>query len=419
MKMESETTFDMRVECDRNSMEGALNQGEGVLRLAPAWVARKSFIPGGRLRLDPSHLYPFGKGRGGVNTRWLGSTLHADNGPETGPYEGVSLVVTPKNTLLPFDAVVAELGSAVIGDRQWNTYAGWTAFAKFFDSMYPLPLHIHSQERDAERIGQHGKPEAYYYSPQMNNHLGMQPITYLGLRPGTTRTQILARLKEHSAGGDNRISELSVGYRTRLTGGWDVPAGILHAPASVCTYEPQAASDVMTIFEAWSNFAEVETSSLWRDVPPEHVGDFDFLIDMLAWDANLDPDFATRRVLYPRETSYSGSGDETFIEKWIVYKSPAFSAKELTLHPGATVTIPESDAYGIICVQGRGTIAGVPLETVTMIKVNDLTNDEYFVTAEAASRGVEIRNTSEVEPLVCLKHYGPGNVELEAECLLW
>lgn len=83
------------------------------------------------------------------------------------------------------------------------------------------------------------------------------------------------------------------------------------------------------------------------------------------------------------------------------------------------MTIPESDAYGIVCVQGRGTIAGMPLETVTMIKVSDLTNDEYFVTAEAASRGVEIRNTSLVEPLVCLKHYGPGNVELEADRLLW
>ncbi len=417
--MGSETTFDMRVERDRSSMDGALNHGEGILRLAPAWVARRSFIPGGRLRVDPSHLYPFGKGRGGVNTRWLGSTVHADNGPDTGPYEGVSMVVTPKGALLPFDAVVAELGASVIGDRQWNAYGGLTAFAKFFDSLYPLPFHVHSQERDAALIGQHGKSEAYYYSPQMNNHLGMQSITYLGLRPGTTRAQVIERLKEHSAGGDNRISDLSVGYRTRLTGGWDVPAGVLHAPASVCTYEPQAASDVMTLFESWSNNAEIETNALWRDVPPEYVGDFDFLVDMLAWNENVDPDFATRRVLSPQETSYSVSGDNSFSEKWVAYKSPAFSAKELTLRPGAAVTIPDSDAYGIVCVQGRGTLAGLPLETVTMIKVSDLTNDEYFVTAEAASRGVEIRNTSDVEPLVCLKHYGPGNVELEAARLLW
>ena len=47
-----------------------------------------------------------------------------------------------------------------------------------------------------------------------------------------------------------------------------------------------------------------------------------------------------------------------------------------------------------------------------MVRINDLTRDEYFVTATAAARGVTIENHSDSEPLVLLKHYGPGNEEL-------
>ena len=47
-----------------------------------------------------------------------------------------------------------------------------------------------------------------------------------------------------------------------------------------------------------------------------------------------------------------------------------------------------------------------------MVRINELTRDEYFVTAPAASRGVTITNASDSEPLVVLKHFGPGNVEL-------
>ena len=73
-----------------------LNDGEGVLRLAPTWVPRVFSTPGRRLRLHPDDYYPFGKDRGGIDERWLSSPIRADNGPATGAFEGLSLVVDPR-----------------------------------------------------------------------------------------------------------------------------------------------------------------------------------------------------------------------------------------------------------------------------------------------------------------------------------
>lgn len=412
--MAKETTFDIPVDSSADAIERVMEHGDGVLRLAPAWVPRAFCTPGRRLRLHPDDYYPFEKGRGGIDERWLGCAIRADNGPGTGPYEGLSLAVDPDaKSLVPFDELVSHHKADVVGERMWTTDGAWSAYSKFYDNLLPLPFHMHPMDEDMEALGKRGKPEAYYYAPQMNNYLGDQSIMYIGLQPETTKEQLLERLQRHQRGGDNRITDYSIGYRTRIGEGWDVPAGILHAPSSICTYEPQRASDVLSMFESWSNNMEVGADLLWKDVPPEHHGDYEYLIEMLDWEANVDPNFHQNRAMVPYETDFSeASADGRFVEKWIVYKSDAFSAKELTVFPGQTAVIEEKDAYGLIAVQGFGMIDEQPLAAITMVRINELTRDEYFVTARAAARGVQIRNLSDSEPLVLLKHYGPGNEEL-------
>jgi hypothetical protein len=49
----------------------------------------------------------------------------------------------------------------------------------------------------------------------------------------------------------------------------------------------------------------------------------------------------------------------------------------------------------------------------TMIRFRQMTEDELFVTAEAAQQGVRIENRSASDPLVILKHFGPGNPDAE------
>ncbi len=379
----------------------ALDHGNGILRLAPTWVPRSFCTPGQRIKLHPDDYFALGGERGGINERWLASAVRADNGPLTGRDEGVSFAVGPDDERIPLDEAVAELGAALIGERLWREYGAWPVYSKFFDNQGPLPLHVH-----------HGKPEAYYFPPQLNNHGGRRPLTFLGLRPDTTKDAVKAALSAFSS-GDNHITDLSIAYALRPGTGWDVPAGVLHAPGSLCTYEPQRALDVFAMFESQSDGRVLSDDLLWKDVPAARRGDLDYLIEILDWEANVDPAFATRHFMSPR-----GNGDraavreEGYVEQWIVYRSDAYSAKELTVLPGYTVTVQDAAAYGLIAVQGYGTVGRWPLETPALIRYGQLTNDEYFVSEAAARGGVTITNRSACEPIVMLKHFGPGNPDL-------
>ncbi len=101
-----------------------------------------------------------------------------------------------------------------------------------------------------------------------------------------------------------------------------------------------------------------------------------------------------------------------YSEQWIVYKSAAFSAKELTVFPGAEVEIKDAAAYGMNEIQGHGKFGVWDVETPALIRFGQLTYDEFFVSEGAAKEGVRIVNPSKSDPLVILKHYGAGNPDL-------
>jgi hypothetical protein len=103
-----------------------------------------------------------------------------------------------------------------------------------------------------------------------------------------------------------------------------------------------------------------------------------------------------------------------YLENWISYKSAEFSAKELTVYPGRTVTIRDRGAYGLIVMQGHGRLGGWEIEAPALIRYGQLTSDEFFVSEPAARAGVVIVNPSASDPLVLLKHFGPGNADWQA-----
>ncbi len=53
----------------------ALDQGKGILRLAPTWVPRSFCVPGRRIKLHPDDYYILGGQRGGIDERWLSVLL--------------------------------------------------------------------------------------------------------------------------------------------------------------------------------------------------------------------------------------------------------------------------------------------------------------------------------------------------------
>ncbi len=396
--------------------ELALEQGKGIVHLAPTWVPRFYCVPGRRIKLHPDDYYALGSARGGIDERWLSSTTPADNGPLTAPNEGMSFIVFEDQgrtkTILLRDAV-EELKGALVGERIWNEHHSWPMFSKFYDNMGALPHHVHHRDQHAKLVGQHGKPEAYYFSPQMNNHGGDFPYTFFGLEPGTTKAQVREALVNFTK-GDNKLTNLSKAYRLEPGTGWDVPPGILHAPGSLCTYEPQRNSDVYAMYQSLVGNQLIQEELLWKDTPPERKGDFDYLVEVIDWEANVDPDFAAHHFMLPRLVKPLEEM-KGYVEKWVCYRSHAISAKELTVLPGQTVTITDQAAYGIILVQGHGSLGAWQVDTPTLIRYGQLTSDEFFVSEKAAREGVVITNPSPTDPLVMLKHFGPENPELNVE----
>lgn len=396
----------------RSLLVQALDQGSGILRLMPAWVPRSFCVPGRRLRLHPADLYALGAHRGGIDERWFASTVRADNGPGTPDDEGLSYIYVDGQKVTLADAV-GLMGAALLGEAQMAAYGGLVMYSKFFDNMYPLPHHLHQSDEKAADVGKLGKPEAYYYPPQYNQTNGTYPYTFFGLEPGTTREQVLDCLRRWND-GDNGILRLSKAYRLTPGTGWDVAPGILHAPGTLCTYEPQRASDVFSMWQSLiADYQVVGWDLLVKDVPADKQQDLDYIMSLLDWDANVDAHFGTNHYTAPRDVADpAGAHDLGYHEKWVVYGSEFYSAKELTVFPGRTVTVKDPMGYGCITMQGYGRFGVHNIAAPSMIRFGEMTEDEFFVTCAATQNGVQITNLSTTEPLVILKHFNPGHSEM-------
>ena len=398
---------------NRATVQEAVNAGKGVLRLEPCWVPRSFMIPGRRLKLHPDDLHAFGAHRGGINERWFSSTTKASNGPATTPDEGLSYVHPSSGSKFLLKDAVESAGDLLLGFDVMEREKGWNLLCKFFDNMGPIPHHMHQSDKFAKLVGHKGKPEAYYFPPQYNQISNNFPHTYMGLEPGTTKEDI-HRCLENWNRGDNGIIFHARAYRLEPGSGWQVDPGILHAPGSLVTYEPQVNSDVFAMFQSEVEGRIVDWSLLTKDVLPEYHHDLDYLISMLDWDANVNPEFAKSNKRHPVPVRPIKETDEAgYRELWITYGGGYYSAKELTVLPGRTVTIKDAAAYGLILTQGYGKLGGTPVSTPSMIRFGQLTEDELFVTAAAAKEGVRIENPSSTDPLVMLKHFGPDNPDAE------
>lgn len=388
-------------------LKKVLDSAAGVLRLAPTWVPRAFLMPGRRIKLHPADLYAYGADRGGIDERWFGSTTPAAN-PGAAWDEGLSYIVHDGKKSVTLREAIESAGEELIGPAIWGKYKRWPVYSKFFDNLGPIPHHMHQNAEQAALVGQQGKPESYYFPPQLNATGNNFPYTFFGLEPGTTKNDI-KRCLERWNEGDNGILNYSKAYRLQPGTGWLVPPCVLHAPGSLVTYEPQWGSDVFGMYQSMVEGRYVPWELLVKDVPPKYHRDLDYLIDQLDWAGNVNPSFKDAHYLEPIVAA--GGNGAGYTDRWIVYGKvngeELFSAKELTVEPGTKATIKDNGAYGLIAVQGCGTINGKRLQTPAMIRFGELTEDEYFVSHGAAQQGVAYDNTG-TEALVILRYFGPG-----------
>lgn len=389
-----------------------LKQGDGVLHLMPTWVPRGFNEPGKRLRLHPDDYYALGMDRGGICERWLGSLAKALNGPKTGETEGMSYVledVATKATRL-FKDYVDELGEELIGKSLMDKYGTWPTFAKLYDYDKPLFHHLHLTEEMANKIGMHGKPEAYYFPPQYNcSYLGRMPLTYFGFDPSTTKEQVMQCLKDYDI-KDNRITELSRAYRIQLGTGWYTPAGVIHAPASLVTFEPQWNSDVNTIMENVT-MGEINAHNMLTDcAPEEEKNDLEAIFNQIDWEESTRPDYKQKYFRAPKLRKESSAA----VEKWVAYANEWVAAKEVTVMPGQEYVLNDAACYCVVVVQGHGRFGKFECEAPDLVHYGDITGDEFFVSEAAAQKGISIKNTSSYQPLVLLQNFANNNEEVPA-----
>ncbi|MFM7151105.1 MAG: hypothetical protein ACKO23_14790, partial [Gemmataceae bacterium] len=183
------------IKASAEKIHQVIEASEGILRLAPTWVPRSFLMPGRRIKLAPEDIYAYGAHRGGIDERWFASTTPAANENRVVD-EGYSYVVDGKGKkAFTLFRAVEEEGKRLVGSAIWNKYKRWPVYSKYFDNMGPIPHHMHQNNEQAAKVGQQGKPESYYFPPQLNAIGNNFPYTFFGLEPGTTKDDIVRCLE--------------------------------------------------------------------------------------------------------------------------------------------------------------------------------------------------------------------------------
>lgn len=388
-----------------NIIRETLKTGDGIFHMLPNFVPVKFGVPGRRLKIHPDDYFAYGLESGTIMERWLCMVNGARTKNPKRPYQGMSYVLAHDGSRFLFKTAVEELKDALIGEELQEKYGTFPVFSKFFDYDTPLYFHFHPSAEVAKRVGCDAKPECYYFPPQLNNHSGRRPTTYFGFNKGVTKAQVRSCIKNFDR-FDTRITDLSRAYTIAPGQGWYVPPGVLHAPGSLLTYEPQWATDLNCVLENVVS-GEIFDKHFMTDIVPDGVAQVaDYIMDAIDWDANFEEDFKGK---YFRPSVPLPQAEPGLIEKWICYGNDFIAAKEVTVLPGCEVTLRDRAAYGCVLIQGFGQFGNYHGEAVNMMRVGDVTWDEFFVSKERATGGVIIRNDSRTEPMVILQHFGPDN----------
>jgi mannose-6-phosphate isomerase class I len=379
-----------------NLVEEALARGNGILRLKPAWVARTSMPPGGRLGLSEEQ-YTLEE-RGWITERWLASTTLADNraGP---PDEGLSYLQLPAGAEMTLQEAVRIALEAILGAVYAKNHTGLGRLVKIFDYSDRLAYHLHQRKADAARVGRNPKEEAYYFLENVD--MGRRPETFFGVHPSIVEQEQYEVLLPHLVEWkDDLILKHSRAYRQAPGEGFHVPAGVPHAPGTALTLELQEDSDVFAVLQAWNAGRPVPKEMLFKDVHPQDRQRYGerVILKQIDWQTSGDPYFYENRRLLP--VPIEGSQQEGGQEQWVFYNTPKFSGKKLVLQPGEKFSSVERGVYSLLVWQGSGLFDGLE------VLAGDTARDELLVCHARAVQPLLIENTGSQE-LVIFKFFGP------------
>ena len=381
-------------------VEKAIERGNGILRMSPAWVAR-TFLASGRRMGLPEAAYDAGP-RGTFSERWLAATNKADNAVSVEDEGLAYLVVDGQKTITLKEAVELD-GAAIMGQAYASTHKGLGRLAKIFDFADRLPYHLHQMKKDANRVGRNPKEEAYYFPEGVD--MGKHPETFFGVHPWIADQKQYAVLLPYLVDwNSDRILKHSRAYLQVAGEGFHLPAGYLHAPGTALTIELQEDSDVFAHLQALVGGKIISKELLFKDVRPEDRAKYGeaIVLKQIDWEGCGDPYFYENHHLDPHlvQETLQEAGQET----WIYYNTTKFSGKKLVVKPGKTFTSVDRGVYNILAWQGQGRYDRHAIQAGRFDL--DTCQDELLVTHAKAVSPIKVENTGS-QDLVLFKFFGP------------
>lgn len=374
-----------------------LEDNNGILRLKPTWVARQGYSSGKRLSLKENE---YNKGeRGEITERWISSTTRAENkiGPQD---EGLSYIYSEKDYSITLKEAFTYAGDLIMGREYSLKHNDLEVLVKVLDYSDRIYYHYHQMERDAALVGRNPKEEAYYFPSDASR--GPHPETFFGVHPYIVEQKkydiILPYLIEWNS---DLILKHSRAYMQAPNDGFQLPAGILHAPGSALTIEIQQPSDVYGNLQALYRGKIFSKDTLFQYIRKEDRERFGekIVIDQINWGKSGDPYFYENRHTppLPIEESKQAGGEEY----WIFYNTEKFNGKKLIVYPGRSYITREKGLYTVLVWQGKGNFDDHFIEN------SSFNYDELIVSYDRAIKPLKIENTGS-KNLHIFKFFGPG-----------
>lgn len=345
-----------------------IEKQDGVLRLRPTFVHR--FYPDLN-RLGQNSLKK--NAREFIPERWIGSSVEAIN-PQPIPSGGLSML---SDDLSLRDAIKAA-PDRMLSDALLKAHgAEFRCLVKILDPGEPIVFHVHATDAQVKKYPKNfrghrfGKDEAYYF---LEVAKGPMPYTHAGLYEGVTRRELVEAVRK----GPQYALELSPSFYQKYEEGFFVPAGLPHRPGTALTLEIQQPSDVYTL---------LETHAGGKPMPPQqmHPGfkSLDEAFDLIEMKLAVEVGKLKQNRLIPSLVGAPTRGGEI---AWVFPPSVCkkFGGKRMRVTDA--MKVKENSPFVLWFWQGSGTVNGRKVRR----------GDEFFVTADAAREGVELKNDGDV-----------------------
>jgi hypothetical protein len=345
----------------------------GIVFAQPAYVYREVYR--GRDIIAKNSEPKFSDARGYFKVeRWIMSATEAENEKKVSN-EGVTRLITEKGDSVLLKDAIECAGEILFGGyrQKWPLtkildIGGPARVPTFTDQddripppeVPPIPCHVHSGLVCSGHLCGQGKTEAYFFPPldlpPYNVHLD-NVITRLGIKPDTSREEVIRNLKKFGI-TDDLYSDLNV-FEIHPWETWHIESRVVHAPGPWLTFEIQRPQDDFNIL-AWQLGMQLEGDDLQRakdslqlrGLRDEHI----LLDEAVDWDLNTDRDFRSKwwhkcEVL---EQESWGRRCQLFYH--------CFYGEGIIINPGFSYTrIADKDGrpFAAIVWSGTGTVNGL------------------------------------------------------------